>query len=290
MKRIVFLVVFFTMLINAGFYANEIDYSTCRSIQEAIEKETQEISATHPADHNELAQLHVSRGESYLLNAQYTKAIEDFQNAVLHIRYSSDVDVAMFVAFRAAFGEAVSYDNLGMSEQTQYALDRLKEIVLHVGCNDCIEHLPCQGIATSASQMHLKDLVKPTVNKVHHFRDMNLFCKDKGGNQQSQQGSQDNYEDILGPNQPPEPNWCEEVVTGIGRAMDAIACLAPNYAVKVALIGIIEALITRGVKCCQAGGFWKACVAPITRKWKEWKNNKENYLLPNAQNLSLYVD
>ncbi len=124
---------------------------------------------------------------------------------------------------------------------------------------------------------------------------MIVACKhkkdNKGGNEQPQQGeSQDNYEDIRGPNQPPEPNWCEEVVTGVGRAMDAIACLAPNYAVKVALIGVMEALITRGVKCCQAGGFWKACVAPITRKWREWKNNKEKHVLPNAQNLPLYIN
>jgi hypothetical protein len=71
--------------------------------------------------------------------------------------------------------------------------------------------------------------------------------------------------------------------------MDAIACLAPNIAVRVALIGVIEALLTRALKCCQAGGFWKACVAPIVRKWRDWNNNKENSILPNKQNLPLYL-
>ena len=52
----------------------------------------------------------------------------------------------------------------------------------------------------------------------------------------------------------------------------------------------IEALITRGVKCCQTGNFWKACVAPIARKWREWKNNKEKSILPNEQNLPLYIN
>lgn len=33
----------------------------------------------------------------------------------------------------------------------------------------------------------------------------------------------------------------------------------------------------------------KACVAPITRKWREWKNNKERHAFPNAQNLPLYI-
>ena len=71
--------------------------------------------------------------------------------------------------------------------------------------------------------------------------------------------------------------------------MDAIACLAPNYSVKIDLIGIIEALMTLGVKCCQSGTFWKACVAPITRKWKEWKDNKEKKVLPTTENLPRYT-
>lgn len=198
----------------------------------------------------------------------------------------------MIVAFRATFGEVVSYDNLGMAEQTQQALAQLKAIVLHIGCNDCIEHRPCQGMITPlANDFHFKDLVKPNVNKVH-FQDMIVSCKhkkDKGGYQETQR-RQDSYDDILGPNEPPDPSWCEEIVTGVGRAMDAIACLAPNYTVKVALIGIIEALVVRGVKCCQTGDFWKACVAPITRKWREWKNNKEGSFPPNTQNLPLYIN
>jgi hypothetical protein len=288
-SRIAFLVFFFCMLISIASYANEIDYSNCTSIQEVIARETQEISVTHPADHDELAQLYVSRGESYLLDAQYDKAVEDFQNANFHIGYCRDVDAAKVVAFRTAFGEVVSYDNLGMAEQTQQALEQLKTIATHVVCNDCIEYHPYQVMVTpSANRLHFRDLVRPVVNKMH-FRDIIVPCKHKKeGNQQSQQ-HQDNYDDILGPNQPPEPNWCEEVVVGVGRAMDAISCLAPNKAVRIALVGVIEALIQRGVKCCQAGGFWKACVAPITRKWREWKNNKEKNVLPNAQNLPFYI-
>ncbi|MDR2539317.1 MAG: hypothetical protein LBC45_01670 [Chlamydiales bacterium] len=74
----------------------------------------------------------------------------------------------------------------------------------------------------------------------------------------------------------------------MGKSMEAIACLARNHAVKAVLIGIIEGLMTKGVKCCQAGGFWKACVAPITRKWKEWKSNQEKYILPDPKNFGIY--
>ena len=292
MDRILFLVACFCLVIGISSYAGEIDYRDCESIQDVIERETREISSTNPFDRDELAQLYVSRGESYLLDAQYEKAIEDFQAANSLIGNSPNVESAMVIAFRVAFGEVIGYDNLGMHDRTQQALEQLQTIAIHVGCTDCIEHRPCEGkIATSANGLHFKDFVTPTVNKMH-FRDMIFLCKkkkDKSGDQQ-QQGNQDNYADILGPNEPPEPDWCEEVVTGVGRAMDAIACLAPNYGVKVALIAVIEALIVRGVKCCQAGGFWKACVAPITRKWREWKNNKDRYVNPNAQNLPLYIN
>lgn len=107
-------------------------------------------------------------------------------------------------------------------------------------------------------------------------------------NHQVQETDHDDYSDILGPNKPPTPDWCEEVVVGTGRAMEIIAGLAPNYAVKAVLIGIIEALMTRCLKCCKTGDFWKDCVAPIARKWREWNNN-QNHLPPNSNNLPLYA-
>ncbi len=83
MGRIAFLVVFSCMLVSVVSYASEMDYGNCGSIQDVIAQETQEITGAHPADHDELAQLYASRGESYLLNAQYDKAVEDFQSAIL---------------------------------------------------------------------------------------------------------------------------------------------------------------------------------------------------------------
>lgn len=282
---------FLCMIISIAICANEIDYSNCKSMQDVIARETEEISDTNPCNHDELAQLYTSRGESYLLVAQYEKAIEDFQKADYHIGHFQNIDAAMIVAFRVAFGEVVGYDNLGMQEHTQHAIRQLQAIASHVCCNDCMENRPCpEIISPSASTLNFRDMIRPCVN-TKNFRDRIVTCKNKKDKQENQQQqNQDKYDDIVGPNKPPEPNWCEEVVVGVGRAMDAIACLAPHYPVKVVLIGIIEALMTRGVKCCQAGGFWKACVAPITRKWKEWKNNKENQILPNEKNLPLYKE
>jgi len=267
MDRIISMIFCFCVGMGLSCHANEIDYTNCKSIQDAIARETREIQNTNPADHEELAQLYVSRGESHLLDAQYEKAVEDFQNANSHLGYSHNVDATMIVAFRVSFGEAVSYDNLGMTERTQEAIQQLQIIVSQIGCANCIEDQPCQGtITTSSNVLHFSKMIR-----------------------RARQQNQENFNDIIGPDETPYPEWCEEVVVGVGRSMDAIACLAPNYVVKVALIGVIEALITRGTKCCQAGGFWKACVAPIARKWKEWKDKIESEIFPNSKTLPTFL-
>ena len=142
MGRIMFLIACLCITISFASYANEIDYSNCGSIQDVIARETQEIQNTNPSDHEELSQLFVSRGESYLLDVQYEKAVEDFQNANSHLGFSHDVEAGMVIAFRVALGEVVSYDNLGMTEHTQEAFQQLQAIVVHVGCNDCVEGRP----------------------------------------------------------------------------------------------------------------------------------------------------
>ncbi len=289
MNRVMFLLACFCMLVVGASYAREVDYSSCESIQDVIARETQEIANTHPAEYDELAELYVSRGESYLLSAQYEKAVDDFQNANSLLGRSQNIETALIVAFRAAFGEVVSYDNLGMQEDTERAIQQLQIIVGHVGGN-CLERQPFQETASrSTNKPHFRNMTRPTVNSLH-FRDMIVACKDKRTKQENQPQARNNYDDILGPSQPPEPGWCEEIMTGVARVMEVIALQAPSPAIKVTLVGAVEVLLVRGLKCCQTGEFWKACVAPITRKWQSWKNNKENHIPPNKQNLPLYVN
>ncbi|MES2200023.1 MAG: hypothetical protein V4489_07640 [Chlamydiota bacterium] len=265
-NKVIHLTVFFLMLIRGASCANEIDYKDCQSIVDVIERESLEIRNVGALDHNELAQLHVSRGESYLLNAQHEKAAEDFLLADFHSEYMQEMEDIIMIRFRTAFGKAVSYDNLGMRGETEEALQQLQIIAEHVVCPNCAENKPRFEMSSLSNSGY-------------------YFQKTAGVNNNGK-----DYNDILGPDTPPSLGWCEEVVTGVGRAMDAIACLAPSYGVKIALIGVIEALITRGVKCCQTGGFWKACAAPVVRKWKEWKDNKEKNALPSARNLPLYTN
>ena len=72
--------------------------------------------------------------------------------------------------------------------------------------------------------------------------------------------------------------------------MEGIALLSSSWAIKTTLIACLEAGKQRALKCCQAGGFWKACVAPMARKWKQWKDNRERGFAPNATNLSVYMN
>lgn len=262
MKQLLFFTGCLCAALGMKCWGIEISHAHCRSIEEVISLETEKISNTHPTHIAELAEAHVSRGESYLLNTQYDKAIADFEHAHRYLSSPSSVKTAMQLVFRIAFAEAICYDNLGMLEHTRQALQQLQLVAEHMGCSQCQEGRPYRAMITPSSS-------------VTHFRNLIRVCTD-------------NYSDILGPDDV-DMRWCEEMVVGTGRTMDAIACLAKNYVVKAVLIGVIEALVARGVKCCQTGDFWKACVAPIARKWKEWKINRENDIFPNELNLPVYI-
>lgn len=288
MNRTVFLIYLFFIIIFTTSCANEINYNICRTLQEVIIRETQEIAATNPANFHELAHLYVARGESYLLNRQYQQAIEDFKQVDCYLEHN--IDSTRIIAFRNAFGKVVSYDNLGMQQETEQSLQELQNIADHAGCDDCIDDRPCLGKFTSSLNFQFMKPTIPNIGCKNNFVNCAYRKNNSQGKNPLQNTDQDDYRDILGPNIPPSPDWCEEIVVGTGRAMEVIAGLAPNYAVKAILIGIIEALITRCLKCCKTGEFWKACVAPIARKWREWTNNKENHLPPNANNLPLYAE
>lgn len=93
--------------------------------------------------------------------------------------HADSVNSDMIIAFRVAFGEIVSYDNLGMIEQTQQAIEQLQIIASHVGCDDCVEEKPCQGKnVVAANQIHYLDIVKLAIN-TEHFQSLASTCKHK---------------------------------------------------------------------------------------------------------------
>lgn len=152
-------------------HGNAIDYNHCYSIADAIDKETQEIACTYFTDHDELSQLYISRGESYLFDAQYEKAIEDFDAASYHIRYSQNIKDAKSVAFRAAFGKIVSCDNLGLHDHTEQSILQLQKIADRVGCDECLEPMSHENFVSQSTEVDSHDGV--------------ILCKHKKDKQES---------------------------------------------------------------------------------------------------------
>lgn len=99
-----------------------------------------------------------------------------------------------------------------------------------------------------------------------HYRDLIAVCAN----------TEDDYSDILGPNEVP-PGWCEEMVKGTANEMRAIAERAKSYSSKRALLNIVKHKESQSYSCCRAGKFWKSCVAPLARQWKEWKDFEEKF-------------
>ena len=68
------------------------------------------------------------------------------------------------------------------------------------------------------------------------------------------------------------PGWCEETVEGVAFSMETLANCAKILKARIVLLGTIQSLKIRCLKCCASGQFWKKCVAPIAEKWQKWNN------------------
>lgn len=253
----------FIVAFNAS-YADEINYSNCQSLQDVIVQETREIQNTNLAEHKELAHLHMLRAGSYTLAGASAEALDDIQTAYTHGRYCNDWATLVEVALNGSFFEVLNYDKLKMTEECDAALKNFQEAANLVGCPGCHD---CQNdFQHSSNTFHFSDLIK------------NCKHKSKKPSAPSAPAVVDDYSDILGPNVI-DPGWCEETVVGTAAAMMAIANQIDRFGVKVAVIGTIECLKERGLKCCRSGNFWKACVAPIARKWQKLKTDWEDRII-----------
>jgi tetratricopeptide (TPR) repeat protein len=244
MSRIVLLIVCLCMATVFECSAQAIDYGKCQSIEDVISKESEEIEHMSPSDHDELAYLYVSRGESHLLNAQYEKALDDFQNANSHLRYSRDAKTLMSVAFRAAFGEVIGYDNLGLYENAEQAIRQLQFIVRHFECDDFIGSRPCQErillLANRAqcNEIHADSLILRNV--------------------------------ALDPNESQPKWWCEKTVKNTTAVLRGLAANIPSSVTRFSALELIKTMEEKAIKCCYAGGLWSACLKPLADKFEQW--------------------
>ena len=200
--RIKLIIALFCTGISIRSYAGTVNYSECRSLQDVIARETQEIINLDQDDYHELAELHVSRGESYLLAAQYEQAIDDFQKATSYLEDTSNLNPTIFTIFRAVFGKIICYDNLDMDEQVQENLEQLQEISSHINCDNYIEN-PLRKSLIKCPDFHNRNRWASGSTGFHR------------GHFSHAQENQDSYADVLGPDKAPSLGWCEEVVVGV---------------------------------------------------------------------------
>jgi hypothetical protein len=182
-----------------------------------------------------LADLYISRGETYLLYGAFEQALEDLKYAWDVIAFLSyDATTKKQLEFRALLNFAFIYA-LTSEEAALFEVgNRLLFIVDHL----CLSR--CSKASTASTLRNGLEIV---------------LC---GGAK------------ILGPDVEPRPGWCREVVISTATLMLALASTAPNAIIRTALLGIIGVLQDKALRCCEAGGLWKVCVGPIAEKWQQW--------------------
>jgi hypothetical protein len=253
MKHLVLVVTLLFIALNPEIsFSRELNYC---ALEEAIANKTQQIAKTYATDHDELAQLYASRGEFHLFHFEYQQALDDFQTAYLHSQQISDDQTALFSAFQAIFGAAICYDNLEMHKAAQGSIQRLNLIL------DCMQY--CEDCTERSSDLRL---MKSSL-RVPEYNSLITLCANRG----------DDYSDIAGPNDV-SAGWCSECVKNTARKMrEMIDEYVKAYKQQQCLLQIVKRLENQAYNCCRSGAFWKSCVAPIARKWKEWKDFEEKF-------------
>lgn len=209
----------------------EIDYTSCKNIQEIIKLETDLILKNKKNDIDSLANLHISRGETYLLNGQIEDAINDFYIVYMFL---DKIKNNKIIKFRLLFNEIL----------WNVMLDKKNEVEI-LG-----EHLICIFDEICFQKNFGNQHTTLSTERTPIF-----FCKKTN---------------IVGPDQEPYSGWCKEVVISTGVALAQLISVLPKNAAKIALGSIIAILEQKALDCCEAGGLWKACVGPLAEKFNNW--------------------
>jgi hypothetical protein len=95
---------------------------------------------------------------SKMEEAQYEKAIDDFDTPSYHIGYSQNIKEAKVVAFRAAFGKVISCDKLGLHDHAEQAIQQLQKLAERASCDDCLEHVSHENLSLENTEGNLHKL------------------------------------------------------------------------------------------------------------------------------------
>ncbi len=251
--------------LSAMCHAYAENYASFNSIEEVIQFETNTISQTSPADIVRLAELHLDRGESFLIHNEFEKALEDFYTAYI-LASSLFGNERPILIFRSLMGAMIATDDGDLQKMEEMAAELMATLdsfeCAETSTNEIPTQLFCSSIGIFSKSKKEKEKKK------------------EAPSERESEKTNTNTTEILGPDYN-VPGWCEEITVGTARAMTEIIEASVKGSKKHAvLIGIVTALEARALRCCATGDFWKACVLPIVEKWKLWKDKWFHFGIP----------
>ena len=189
----------------------------------------------------------------------------DFSQAIsLQERSESTLDHGQ--AFRAHLGLAICSGIFGLTFEFEESIHILGHIIDEIQCSDC---------HANDSDNSILDFDKSS-KKIGSFS--SLFTT-RVPLRLLSSGDGNDEDAILGPDIPPRKGWCEEIVCSTSDLVRILASKSP-IAAQVALLAKIRQLEEKCLACCRSGAFWKTCVAPIVKKWKEWNEKWDLLRIP----------
>lgn len=242
MRNVAFQLILLTLVGFSSSFGDspDINYESCTCIQDVLNYETRLILECDQDNVDHLVDLYISRGETYMINGQFSDAVDDFFIAYVFLE---KVKNDALLRFRLLFNEIMWHAFMGDEKKVmiigEYLVSSFDEI--------------CFQKRFGNQNVNLSTVRAPL-----------FFCKTK----------------IVGPDQEPYPGWCKEIVISTGVALAQLICVLPKNAAKIALGSVIAILEQKALDCCEAGGLWKGCVGPLAEKFNNWNQKWKVLKIP----------
>lgn len=165
MKRVISL--FFLCCLVSFLSAEEIDYGQFKTFEELIQFETAVISHAEINNDPFISECYLNRGESYLLDGQIDKALEDFQKGrELQAKVFTIKDQEK-IEFRSLLGMSISLAILNEAESVYALSPHLQNLLNSWQCDDCLQLQPCKDeeYVTGPDQEPYKGWCQDSVEK-----------------------------------------------------------------------------------------------------------------------------
>ncbi len=228
-----------SFILNISVFSEEINYSMFSSFNELISYETNQIHIFYSGGFEDLSNAYLNRGESHLLAGNYNLAVEDLKNGY-ELAEICDPDVKPMLMLRSLLGLVFSYG----------IMDEMEEF-----------HSTEQEIRNLFDTFECKKIEKRQDSNRPGFR---FGYSAMAANAEKP---------ILGPDEISISECVRRARTIAGSSRILIS--NSRVDVQTFLNTLISDLEERSVRCCYAGGVWKACLQPIANKWQKW-NEKWN--------------